>query len=118
MDTRSRTGLAKRFLGFLQAERNLPWTQSSNSEFARAAPGPGIDHALSSLTIPILRRLYTRKSEYAKTRFAPGLTRSAGLEDSLAPAAPSRLWNHVGYSGHVEGSAPRRGRFALPCPAS
>src|SRR5438876_9924376 len=67
----------------------------------------------TSLTVQALRRLYIKKSKYAKNRLSPGHARSARFEDSLAAAAPPRLCHHVRDQGSVRRRAPRRGRFAV-----
>ena len=75
-------------------------------------PTSGIPLDFSS-NLFILRRLYIKRSEYAKAQFFAGLARSSRAEDPLAAAAPTRLRDHVCHPGHLRRGAAGRGRFAL-----
>src|SRR5208282_3684101 len=71
----------------------------------------------NNLTLLMPRRLYTKKSEYAKTRLTPRLVGFAGPEDPLATSRPAWVRPDVGDPGHFGRSAPRRRGVALSSPA-
>src|SRR5581483_1711209 len=53
------------------------------------------------LTLRILSRLYTKKSNYVEDRLSSRLAGSAYSEDSLAAARSARLRDHVCHPGYV-----------------
>src|SRR6185369_14199921 len=66
------------------------------------------------LTLPIPRRLYTTKSEYAQNRLPARLAGSACFEHPFAAAAATRLRDHVRDQRLVWRRTSRRGGLPLP----